>query len=107
MAKLLLNIASIEAASGTKITVGKQPYDNDKLQALRSTHRGRYLVKRGGENGDLILSVALKPGLSALGTSAEELALSNAPWLLAPLTIEALLGFFVNGLYTSFRLIQI
>jgi hypothetical protein len=96
MSKLLLNVASIESASEVKVSVSTQPYDQAKLESLRRIHRGSYLLKRGGETGNLILSVALKPGLSSLGTNTEEHALSDAPWLLAPLTIEALLGFFVQ-----------
>jgi hypothetical protein len=74
---------------------GRQPYDRDVLNTLRKEHRGNYLFKRGGEAGDLILSVATKSGLAPVGTDIEERLLTDTPWLLAPLTLEALLGFFV------------
>lgn len=94
MAKLLLNVVSVSCNPDFKVTVGIQPYDQDKLHTLRSKYRGDYLVKRGGTDGDFIHAVPLKDGLQPLGPKTEELTLSTAPWLLAPLTIEGLLTTF-------------
>jgi len=96
MAKLLLNAVSVSSTPGAKVRVGQQPYDRDTLTSLRRAHRGEYLFKRGGEDGSLILSVAMKTGLAPIGTEIDEVSLSEAPWLLAPLALEALLGVFVD-----------
>ena len=96
MAKLLLNVVSVELSPGAKIAVGKQPYDKETLDLLRREFGGSYLFKRGGEDGNSILSVSLKADLKPLQPEIEEVNLSEAPWLLAPLALEALLGVFVG-----------
>jgi hypothetical protein len=96
MSKLLLNVVSIDSIPAAKVPVGKQSYDKTTLDSLRRQHRGSYLVKRGGEDGNSILSVPLRPGLKPNVAEIEQQLLSEAPWLMAPLALEALLGFFVN-----------
>jgi hypothetical protein len=96
MSKLLLNVVTVNTSINAKIAVGTQPFDKDRLASLRQEHRGNYLFKRGGEEGAAIQAIALKPGLAAIGDQTEELMLGDAPWLLAPLTLDALLRFFVE-----------
>ena len=63
---------------------------------MRQKHRGDYLFRRSGEEGNLVYSVALRTGLPVVGDKTERFALAHASWLLAPLTLEALLQRFVN-----------
>lgn len=96
MSKLLLNAASVSVPPAALVTVGVQPYDRNALEALRLEHRGNYLFRRSGEDGKFVHSVALKPDLPVLGERSERFALAHAPWLLAPLALEALLQRFVD-----------
>src|SRR5438309_281097 len=94
MPKLLLNVATISTTPGLKALVGVQPYDKEVLDKGRQEYRGNYFLKRGGEDGASILAIPLKPGLPPLGDTTEEQELAKAPWLLAPLGLEALTAFF-------------
>lgn len=94
MSKLTLNVVSLEPKTDVELTVGIQPYDKSVLDELRQRHRGDYLVKRGGDDGNSILTVARRAGLPPLGTSTSNHKLAESPWLLAPLALEALLEFF-------------
>jgi len=94
MPKLLLNLVSVSTAPDARVVVGKQPFDKETLAFLRGKHRGEYLVKRGGEDGNSILAVALRPELGPLGKETEDQQLSKAPWLLAPLLFESLIRLF-------------
>jgi hypothetical protein len=96
MSKLTLNVAAVESDPDVTIKVGVQPYEKSILDSLREEHRGTYLVKRGGEDGNSILMIPRKAGLPLLGTSTTEEKLAEAPWLLGPLAIEALLEFFTQ-----------
>lgn len=96
MAKLLLNAVRIESDPEASLTVGVQPFNRDVLEQLRTKHRQEYLFRRGGEDGSLIHSVALVDGLTRLGSSAEDHLASEAPWLLGPLTLDALLRLFTK-----------
>src|SRR4051812_12212901 len=96
MAKLLLNVASVGTTPDAKAMVGTQPYEADTLRALRAQHASRYLVKRGGKDGDEILTVALAPGLAPIGDASSEQDLLTAHWLLGPLVAEALVRFFTS-----------
>ena len=96
MQKLLLNAVSLSVPTEAQVAVGVQPYEQDSLEAMRQKHRGDYLFRRSGENGTSIFSVALKPDLPVLGDRSERFALAHAPWLLAPLALEALLLRFVD-----------
>jgi hypothetical protein len=96
MPKLLLNVVTASTCSGKKIIVGTQPFDKDDLARLRQDHRGYYFFKRGGKDGNSIHSIALKPDLPPIGDETEEEQLGDAYWNLAPLTLDALLRFFVE-----------
>ena len=96
MARFILNAAPIGTDAGSKVAVGKQPYDRDTLASLQIQHLGSYFFKRGGPGGASILSVALRPGLAVIGKEVEEVALAGAPWLLVPLAREALLQTFLS-----------
>jgi hypothetical protein len=79
MPTLLLNLVTIGTSSDAKIIVGE-------LAGLRKNHCGDYFFKRGGEDGNSIHSIALKPELPPIGFEIEEQQLSDTPWNLAPLT---------------------
>src|SRR5690242_1873976 len=96
MAKLLLNAVRIESDPKAKLSVGIQPFDRDLLEQLRTKFRNEYLFRRGGEDGSSILSVALAEGLKPLGDAVEDQLANEAPWLLAPLTLDALLRLFTG-----------
>jgi hypothetical protein len=96
MPKLLLNLVTVGTSPGTKVIVGTQPFDKDDLARLRQDHCGDYFFKRGGEDGSSIHSIALKPDLPPIGDETEEQQLGDAHWNLAPLTLDALLRFFVE-----------
>lgn len=96
MQKLLLNAVPLSASPGAKVEAGVLPYDKDVLDRLREKHRGDYLFRRSGDDGKLVYSVALKHDLPVLGDRSEIFVLEYAPWLLAPLGLEALLQCFVN-----------
>ena len=96
MPTLLLNVVPVGSTPDATVTVGLEPYDKARLAALRREHCGTHFFKRGRENGKSILSVALKPDVAALGTRTEEQTLLDAPWLLAPLTVEALVNLFTR-----------
>jgi hypothetical protein len=66
------------------------------LDALTQEHRGTYLLKRGGKDGNSILTVGRKAGLPTLGASVEREKLARAPWLLGPLTLESLIEFLTE-----------
>ena len=94
MPKLLLNVSKVTTTPNLKVTVGVQPYTKEALELARAEHRNNYLIKRGGTDGLSIIAVPLKADLPPLGTSTEEQELAVSPWLLAPLTIEALTTLF-------------
>jgi hypothetical protein len=71
-------VVTIESSPGARISVGEQPYEKDRLNALRREHSMNYLFKRGGEEGDSILSVALKGGFEPLGDDLKEYLLARA-----------------------------
>jgi hypothetical protein len=96
MPTLLLNLVTVGTSSDTKIIVGTQPFDEGELARLRKNHCGDYCFKRGGEDGNSIHSIALKPELPPIGGEIEEQQLGDTPWNLAPLTLDALLRFFVE-----------
>ncbi|MDD3183518.1 MAG: hypothetical protein PHD48_12060 [Alphaproteobacteria bacterium] len=96
MSKLILNVAPVTSSPEAKVSVGIQPYDKTTLDSLRQTHQRNYLIKRGGEDGNSILAIARKLGLATLGITTDEQTLSQAPWLLAPLAMDALADFFVQ-----------
>ncbi|WP_059568614.1 argonaute/piwi family protein [Burkholderia vietnamiensis] len=91
-----MNAVTVGSTPSAQVLVGVQPYDETTLESLRSKHRGDYLFKRGGENGDSILAVALKPSLPVIGATEEDVILAESPWLLAPLALETLLQCFVR-----------
>lgn len=94
MTKLILNAVRIRPAVGSRLLVGSQPYDKDTLARLRSEGAGRYFFRRGGSDGNSILSVPLDENLSHIADQIDEFDLSKAHWLVAPLTLEALLRTF-------------
>lgn len=96
MPKLLLNAVSISVGADVEVVAGVHAYDKDALDSLRQKHRGDYLFRRSGEDGKTVYSVALKAGLPVLTQRSERFRLALAPWLLAPLTLEALLQCFVR-----------
>jgi hypothetical protein len=71
MRKLLLNLVSVGTTTDSAIIVGRQPFDKDELARLRHNQLGDYFFKRGGEEGDSIHSVALKPDLPPIGKETE------------------------------------
>jgi hypothetical protein len=93
MPKLILNAVALDVPQRSIVSVGSQAYGAEELNSLRDKHRGRYLVKRGGEKNDRILSVPLAGELPPLSSTTDH-DLSTSPWLLAPLAIEALTRFF-------------
>lgn len=96
MPKLLLNAVPVTVQSDAELIVGVLPYAKESLDALREKHRDDYLFRRSGEAGRLVYSVPLKKDLPVVGDKSERFVLARAPWLLAPLTLEALLQGFVN-----------
>ena len=96
MPKLVFNAVSLHSAPDAKIPVGTHHYDQALLAFLREKHRGSYFMKRGGGDGNSILSVALRSGLEPLTCNISDQEVASAPWLLAPLAVDALLRFFVG-----------
>jgi hypothetical protein len=96
MTKLILNAVRIRPAQGSRLMVASQPYDRDTLARLRREGDGRYFFRRGGTDGNSILSVPLEAGLPHVANQVEEVDLSKAHWLFAPLALEALLRTFVR-----------
>lgn len=96
MVALRLNAVPILCAPDATVLVSKLPYTKERLDQLRNEHVGRYLIKRGGEDGQQILAAALVDGLPVLSKETETVALANAPWLLAPLALEALTTLFTK-----------
>ena len=96
MARTLLNAVSVTVSLDSKVGLGIQKYSKESLDALRKSHRDSHFFKRGGPNGNLIHSIAITPNSPPLGTSSEEQNLARSPWLLAPLTVEAMARFFTE-----------
>lgn len=96
MTKLVLNVVRIRAAEGSRLLVGAQPYDTETLVRLRHELAGQYFVRRGGVDGNNILAVPLHAKLASIGDQVEEVDLSKAHWLVAPLSLDALLRTFVS-----------
>src|SRR5690348_6251799 len=94
MAKLLLNAVSIGTDPAAKFVVGSQEYSREALERFRREYAEDYFFKRGGEDGAFIHSIPLKAGLSPIGTGTEEHLALEAPWLVRPLALDALLRFF-------------
>jgi hypothetical protein len=91
MPKLLLNLVTVGTGLGTKIVIGRQPFEKDELARLRQNHRGDYFFKRGGEDGNSIHSIALKPDLPPIGDETQELQLADAYW--GGVSIDVGIGF--------------
>ena len=96
MTKLILNAVRIRPAEGSRIQVGVQPYDKDALATLRRERTGQYFFRRGGVDGNSILSVPLAGGLPSIANQIDDLDLSKAHWLVAPLALDSLLRTFVR-----------
>ena len=96
MTKLILNAVRIRPAEGSQLLVGVQPYDKETLAGLRRERAGQYYFRRGGVDGNSILSVPLDAGLGSIGNQVDEVDLSKAHWLVAPLALDALLRTFVR-----------
>ncbi|OBR49624.1 argonaute/piwi family protein [Paraburkholderia tropica] len=96
MTKLVFNAVRIRPAEGSRLLVGVQPYDRDTLARLRREWAGQYFFRRGGVDGNSILSVPLDSGLPGLADQIDELDLSTAHALVAPLALDALLRTFVR-----------
>jgi len=96
MTKLILNAVRIRPAEGSHLLVGVQPYDKETLAGLRRERAGQYFFRRGGVDGNSILSVPLDPDLGSIGNQVDEVDLSKAQWLVAPLALDALLRTFVR-----------
>ncbi|AXF06545.1 hypothetical protein CUJ91_00540 [Paraburkholderia graminis] len=96
MTKLVFNAARIRPAEGSRLSVGVQPYDKETLARLRRECSGQYFFRRGGVDGNSILSVALDSGLPSLGDQIDEFDLSKAHGLVAPLALESLLRTFLR-----------
>lgn len=91
--RILLNFVPIEFASDAVIRVGVGPYTPERLTELRAAHRGRHFFK-WDRVGDRIVSVSLNAGQAPIGEEAIDIRCLDAPWLVAPLVLEALLKFF-------------
>lgn len=65
----------------------------ERLTALRASHRGSHFLKWDRVR-DRIASVPLTEGQDPIGDEVLELRCADAPWLVAPLVLEALLKFF-------------
>lgn len=96
MTKLVLNAVPIRPTAGSRLLVGFQPYGKATLAKLRQEQAGRYLFRKGGDDGNSILSIPLEAGLSSIANQVSEFDLSKSYWLVAPLALEALLRTFAR-----------
>lgn len=91
--RLVLNLVSIHVDPESVLRVGSQPYSDAVLRSLRQANQGTHYFRRDHEK-DVILAVRLTPGRLSLGATFEDVKCGDAPWLVAPLALEALLRYF-------------
>lgn len=102
MAKFTLNLAPVELSGETKILVGRQPYDRDRLIELRRDFRETHVFRRDGTD-DVIVDVPVVEGQKPIGNIQESVDLTKEPKLWGPLLSAALLRAFtgVRDLYSD------
>ena len=83
----------IEVESAAVLRVGLGPYAPERLTELRAGYRGSHFFKWDRVR-DRIASIPLTEGQEPIGDEVLELRCADAPWLVAPLVLEALLKFF-------------
>jgi hypothetical protein len=73
-ARYSINFAPLALAGDTRVRVGRQPYDQDRLVALRREFRETHVFRR---SGDVITDVPVTAGQQPLGNVQEEIDLAQ------------------------------
>ncbi|WP_045834967.1 hypothetical protein [Hyphomicrobium sp. 99] len=95
MQHLTINFAPISLAGATKVQVGRQDYDHDRLRELRQEFAATHVLMRRRE-GDVIVDIPVVHGQKPIGNVIEELDLSQERWLWPALFEAALIRAFHN-----------
>jgi hypothetical protein len=93
MTKYTLNFAPIEIKGDTTVLIGRQPYDSDRLDALRREFRETHVFRRDGAD-NVILDVPVIAGQKPIGNIQQELDLARYQRLWPLLLSAALLRAF-------------
>jgi hypothetical protein len=92
-ARYSINFAPLALAGDTKVRVGRQPYDQDRLDALRREFRETHVFRR---SGDVIIDVPVVAGQQPLGNVQEEIDLAQNEKLWPVLLSASLVRTFVG-----------
>ena len=95
MGRYALNFAPLALQGSTKLLMGRQTYNSDRLNELRAEFRHTHVFHRDGKN-DAILDIPIVPGASPVGNVQEETDLATDRRLWPGLLSAALVRNF-NG----------
>jgi hypothetical protein len=93
MTKYTINFAPIEIKGDTTVLIGRQPYESDRLDALRTEFRETHVFRRDSAD-NVILDVPIIAGQRPIGHIREEVDLARYQKLWPPLLSAALLRTF-------------
>ncbi len=93
MSRFSLNFAPLSVRGNTKVLMGRQPYDADRLNDLRMKFRETHVFHRSGRD-NLILDVPITAGGEPVGSIKEETDLAQDRRLWPALLAAALIRSF-------------
>lgn len=93
MSKYELNFAPIGLTGETATLIGRQPYNLDRLNELKSEFADSHVFRRDGFN-DSIIDIPIIAGRDPIGNIQEEVDLRYQHWLLPTLLSAALIRAF-------------
>jgi hypothetical protein len=92
MSNYTINFAPIDIHGETRVLVGRQPYEKERLEELRQEFGETHVFRRHG--ADVIVDIPIVSGQSPLGNIQEEVDLARMPALWQPLLSAALIRAF-------------
>ncbi len=93
MANYTINFAPIGLQGKTHVLIGRQPYQNERLEELRKEFWKTHVFRRERAE-DVIIDIPITAGQGPLGSIQEEADLAKTPWLWPPLLSAALVRAF-------------
>ena len=93
MSNYTINFAPIDIHGESRVLIGRQSYEKERLEELRREF-GETHVFRRDRTGDIIVDIPVVDGQNPLGNIQEEVDLANTPTLWPPLLSAALVRAF-------------
>lgn len=93
MTRYAINFFPLSLTGETKVLVGRQPYEDVRLEELRSKYRETHVFRRDGK-ADQIVDVPIVGGEKPIGSKREEIDLLDHQKLWRPLLSAALIRVF-------------